>query len=188
MDKDRAPKQTSNKVDETLKFLKEQMAEPMPEAIEIKEFLQNDSLTDIKNKHNFIEYLFTRNDNDYRLALINLVEPTLKEPNVKIVINNGKNTKEKHIKKFSDGKDFFYLLASMEDGKILITGFKTSKLNTIKKELERADIIQTFIRQGSKQEKISRLGLPNSGIIQQNKTKSQAKSHTNRTNDNEMEL
>mgnify|MGYP004536759233 FL=1 len=117
--------------------------------------MQNDSLAGIKNKHNFIEHLFTRNDNDYRLALINLIEPTLKKPNVKIVINNGKNTKEKHIKKFSDGKDFFYLLVSMEDGKILITGFKTSKLNTIKKELECADIIQTFIQQGSKQKKDS---------------------------------
>lgn len=59
------------------------------------------------------------------------------------------------VKKFSDGKDFFYLLVSMEDGKILITGFKTSKLNTIKKELECADIIQTFIQQGSKQKKDS---------------------------------
>lgn len=155
MDEYNTQKQTNDKVDETLKFLKEQVAEPMPKAIEIKDFLQNDSLAGIKNKHNFIEHLFTRNDNDYRLALINLIEPTLKKPNVKIVINNGKNTKEKHIKKFSDGKDFFYLLVSMEDGKILITGFKTSKLNTIKKELECADIIQTFIQQGSKQKKDS---------------------------------
>ena len=168
-------KQTNDKVNEALSFLQEQIAEPMPKEIKIQEFLQNDTLEEVKNKHNFIEHLFTRKDNDYRLALINLIEPTLKEPNIKIIINDDKNIKEKHIKKFSDGKDFFYLLVSMEDGKILITGFKTNKLNTIKKELECADIIQTFIRQGSKQEKTQGLGYQN-GIIQQNKSKNQVKS------------
>ncbi|TQR53465.1 hypothetical protein [Campylobacter troglodytis] len=143
---------------EALELLKNQNAAPLPKEINTNEFLQ--SLENVKNKENFINHLATREDANQRLAYLNLVEPTLKEPDIQIkTIENG-ILKEKNIKKFNDGKDFFYLLATKENGNILLTGFKTNKENTILKELESADIIQTFIRQGSKQEN-SRLGLPN---------------------------
>lgn len=58
-----------------------------------------------------------------------------------------------------------------------------SRINTIKKELKCADIIQTFIRQGSKQEKNSRFGLPNK-TISQSKPKSQTKAKKPKSNEN----
>lgn len=136
-------KQDGDKISEVLDFLNAQQAEPMPEKIEIEDFMQDDLLENIENKSNFIEHLLTREDGKQRISLLNLVEPTLKRPNVKVIINDNGIIKEKHIKKFSNGKDFFYLLASMESGKILLTGFATNALNTIKKELKNADTITT---------------------------------------------
>ena len=153
---------------QALETLSHTPATQMPEKITIDEFMQ--SLDEVGNKANFIEHLLSKGDAEQRIAMLNLVEPTLKSPDIvaQIVENGAK--KQKHIKKFSDGKEFFYLLASKENGSVLLTGFKTNRLNTIEKELENADIIQTFIRQGSKQEPSSRFGLPNERIISQSNT------------------
>ena len=64
-------------------------------------------MENIENKSNFIEHLMTRENRMQRISLLNLIEPTLKRPNVKVTINDNGIIKEKHIKKFSDGKDFF---------------------------------------------------------------------------------
>ncbi|EEU7814952.1 DUF3519 domain-containing protein, partial [Campylobacter upsaliensis] len=90
-------------------------------------------------------------------------EPTLKEPDIAFKkLENGVE-KEKFIKKFSDGKDFFYLLATKDNKETILTAFKTDKINTILKEFN-ADIIPTFIRQGSKGKAA---GTTNEGIITQ---------------------
>ena len=60
--------------------------------------------------------------------------------------------------------------------KILNGDFSWRKSSEPKKE---TDIIQTFIRQGSKQEVNSRFGLPNNETISQSKQKSQTKSNEN---------
>lgn len=164
---------------QALETLSHTPATQMPEKITINEFMQ--SLDEVGNKANFIEHLLSKGDAEQRIAMLNLVEPTLKSPDIVAqVVENGAK-KQKHIKKFSDGKEFFYLLASKENGSVLLTGFKTNRLNTIEKELENADIIQTFIRQGSKQEPNSRFGLPNEKIIAQSNTNVQ-----NTTKNNEI--
>ncbi|ARJ56106.1 hypothetical protein [Campylobacter cuniculorum] len=144
--------------------------EKMPKAISIDEFLS--SLEAFNNKNNFLEHLLSKPDNEQRLALLNLIEPTFKNPDILIKKTENGIIKEKRLKKFSDGKDFFYLLVTKENDNLLLTGFKTNKLNTIKKELSdydtieyNADIIQTFIRPGSKQDLNQGLGYQNNAII-----------------------
>ena len=145
------------KANEALEILEKTKAELMPTKINIDEFLN--TLDEIKNKKNFLEHILEKKDASQRLAYLNLIEPTLKSPNIKITKTENRILKEKRFKKFTDGKDFFYLLVTKENGNLILTGFKTNKLNTIKKELADfdsleygADIIHTFIQQGSKQD------------------------------------
>ncbi|TQR28472.1 hypothetical protein DMB92_09130, partial [Campylobacter sp. MIT 99-7217] len=151
--------------------LKNYQGSKVPKNISIDEFLN--TLSEVENKNNFVDHLLSKQDAEARLSFLNLVEPSLKDFDVKITkVENGQ-IKEKMIKKFSDDKDFFYLLVSKDDGKILLTGFKTDKMNTLLKEFKdfekvelNADIIQTFIQQGSKQDKQG-LGYQNH-ILKQN--------------------
>ncbi|MBX7489994.1 hypothetical protein [Helicobacter turcicus] len=147
-------KETLTKQDkEKLKESLEQLAPAqMPKILSVDEFLK--ALDNFQNKENFIKHLQSKNDDKSRLMYLNLVEPTFKNPDFKFDKIENKVAKEKRIKKFTDGKDFFYLLATKDNDKTLLTGFKTNKINTILKEFEGldTDIIQAFIRQGSKQD------------------------------------
>ena len=148
--------QSREVIKESLKPIKETLenlpATNIPQDISIDDFLN--SLDNFQNKENFIAHLQSKPDAQSRLAYLNLVEPTFTKPDFKFSKFENGAQKEKRIKKFTDGKDFFYLLATKDNDKTLLTGFKTNKINTILKEFEgvRADIIQAFIRQGSKQE------------------------------------
>ncbi|HEC1546538.1 TPA: hypothetical protein R1X38_001387, partial [Campylobacter upsaliensis] len=125
-------------------FLEELSPSPVPKQISIDEFLN--TLENFKNKENFLKHI---EKDPKRKNYLNLIEPTLKEPDIAFKkLENGVE-KEKFIKKFSDGKDFFYLLATKDNKETILTAFKTDKINTILKEFN-ADIIPTFIRQGSK--------------------------------------
>ncbi|HEO8743278.1 TPA: hypothetical protein R1X36_000666 [Campylobacter upsaliensis] len=125
-------------------FLEELSPSPVPKQISIDEFLN--TLENFKNKENFLKHI---EKDPKRKDYLNLIEPTLKEPDIAFKkLENGVE-KEKFIKKFSDGKDFFYLLATKDNKETILTAFKTDKINTILKEFN-ADIIPTFIRQGSK--------------------------------------
>ncbi|EAH9284264.1 hypothetical protein EXP21_01880 [Campylobacter upsaliensis] len=125
-------------------FLEELSPSAMPKQISIDEFLN--TLENFKNKENFLKHI---EKDPKRKDYLNLIEPTLKEPDIAFKkLENGVE-KEKFIKKFSDGKDFFYLLATKDNKETILTAFKTDKINTILKEFN-ADIIPTFIRQGSK--------------------------------------
>ncbi|MDY2584288.1 hypothetical protein [Helicobacter sp.] len=160
--------QSREVIKESLKPIKETLenlpATNIPQGISIDDFLN--SLDNFQNKENFIAHLQSKPDAQSRLAYLNLVEPTFTKPDFKFSKFENGAQKEKRIKKFTDGKDFFYLLATKDNDKTLLTGFKTNKINTILKEFEgvRADIIQAFIRQGSKQEAWA----TKSNIIQQN--------------------
>ncbi|HEC1553668.1 TPA: hypothetical protein R1X37_000041 [Campylobacter upsaliensis] len=144
-------------------FLEELSPSPVPKQISIDEFLN--TLENFKNKENFLKHI---EKDPKRKDYLNLIEPTLKEPDIAFKkLENGVE-KEKFIKKFSDGKDFFYLLATKDNKETILTAFKTDKINTILKEFN-ADIIPTFIRQGSKGKAA---GTTNEGIITQSLFKS----------------
>ncbi|MCR2090382.1 ADP-ribosyltransferase-containing protein, partial [Campylobacter upsaliensis] len=144
-------------------FLEELSPSAMPKQISIDEFLN--TLENFKNKENFLKHI---EKDPKRKDYLNLIEPTLKEPDIAFKkLENGVE-KEKFIKKFSDGKDFFYLLATKDNKETILTAFKTDKINTILKEFN-ADIIPTFIRQGSKGKAA---GTTNEGIITQSLFKS----------------
>ncbi|MBS4306829.1 crystallin beta/gamma motif-containing protein [Campylobacter vulpis] len=129
---------------EAREFLEQLSPSAMPKQISIDEFLS--TLENFKNKENFLRHI---EKDPKRKDYLNLIEPTLKEPDISFKkLENGVD-KEKFIKKFSDGKDFFYLLATKDNKETILTAFKTDKINTILKEFN-ADIIPTFIRQGSK--------------------------------------
>lgn len=171
---------TKSQLSQIKEILQNLPAQDLPPKISISEFLNIVEL--FNNKENFLEHLLTKADSTQRIELLNLIEPTFKTPNFKITKLENAIHKEKSIKKFTDGKEFFYIVATKEQGKTLLTAFKTDKLNTILKEFERfekiegedADIIQTFIQQGSKNEN-SLLGLPkdnSSDIIPQDSPKS----------------
>ncbi|ENZ0443426.1 PBECR2 nuclease fold domain-containing protein [Campylobacter upsaliensis] len=139
-------------------FLEELSPSAMPKQISIDEFLN--TLENFKNKENFLKHI---EKDPKRKDYLNLIEPTLKEPDIAFKkLENGVE-KEKFIKKFSDGKDFFYLLATKDNKETILTAFKTDKINTILKEFN-TDIIPTFIRQGSKGKAA---GTTNEGIITQ---------------------
>ena len=125
-------------------FLQQLSPSPVPKQLSIDEFLN--TLENFKNKENFLKHI---EKDPKRKDYLNLIEPTLKEPDIAFKkLENGVE-KEKFIKKFSDGKDFFYLLATKDNKETILTAFKTDRINTILKEFN-ADIIPTFIRQGSK--------------------------------------
>ncbi|EAJ4971517.1 hypothetical protein DIE38_01175 [Campylobacter upsaliensis] len=143
---------------EAREFLEELSPSAVPKQINIDEFLN--TLENFKNKENFLKHI---EKDPKRKDYLNLIEPTLKEPDIAFKkLENGVE-KEKFIKKFSDGKDFFYLLATKDNKETILTAFKTDKINTILKEFN-ADIIPTFIRQGSKGKAA---GTTNEGIITQ---------------------
>ncbi|WQT24255.1 DUF3519 domain-containing protein [Helicobacter pylori] len=149
-------------------FLKELSAiKPMqlPRDVDTDSFLN--AFNGVKNKENFIKHLKRKPDSKHRLAYLNLVEPTLKEPDITLIFKvQGKEVKREHIKAFQgDPKTIYYFLVTQDNGSKLITGLKVkpiyikaengSKLITglkvkpiyIKAEIDKADIIHSFIPQ-----------------------------------------
>ncbi len=104
----------------------------------------------VENKENFIKHLKSKPDAKHRLAYLNLVEPTLKEPDITLIFKEqGKEVKKEHIKAFQgDPKTIYYFLVIQDNDSKLITGLRTSE-NYIKAEIDKADIIHSFIPQDS---------------------------------------
>ncbi len=130
-------------------FLKDLNAiKPMqlPREIDTESFLN--AFNGIKNKENFIKHLKNKPDSKHRLAYLHLVEPTLKEPDITLIFKNqGKEVKKEHIKAFQgDSKTIYYFLVTQDQDSKLITGLKV-KPNYIKAEIDKADIIHSFIPQ-----------------------------------------
>ncbi|WRF52998.1 DUF3519 domain-containing protein [Helicobacter pylori] len=132
-------------------FLKDLNAiKPMqlPREIDTDSFLN--AFNGVENKENFIKHLKNKPDSKHRLAYFNLVEPTLKEPDITLIFKEqGKEVKKEHIKAFQgDPKTIYYFLVTQDNDSKLITGLRTSE-NYIKAEIDKADIIHSFIPQDS---------------------------------------
>ncbi|EQL69774.1 hypothetical protein N407_06790 [Helicobacter pylori FD662] len=102
----------------------------------------------VENKENFIKHLKSKPDAKHRLAYLHLVEPTLKEPDITLIFKDkGKEVKKEHIKAFQDDpKTIYYFLVTQDNDNKLITGLRTSE-NYLKAEIDKADIIHSFIPQ-----------------------------------------
>ncbi len=116
-------------------------ATPIPPKVNVDEFLN--SLENVKNKENFINHLKGKEDAQARLSYLNLVEPTLKEWNIKLT----QGDKEIFIKPFyyftkDNQKEIFYLLSTKEKGQTLLTGLPTSKESYIKKQIQDSDKVE----------------------------------------------
>ncbi|MDU9790285.1 PBECR2 nuclease fold domain-containing protein, partial [Helicobacter pylori] len=132
-------------------FLKDLNAiKPMqlPKEIDTDSFLK--AFNGVENKENFIKHLKNKPDAKHRLAYLNLVEPTLKEPDITLIFKEqGKEVKKEHIKAFQgDPKTIYYFLVTQDNDSKLITGLRTSE-NYFKAEIDKADIIHSFIPQDS---------------------------------------
>ncbi|MFP6162537.1 DUF3519 domain-containing protein [Helicobacter pylori] len=132
-------------------FLKDLNAiKPMqlPKEIDTDSFLN--AFKSVKNKENFIKHLKSKPDSTHRLAYLHLVEPTLKEPDITLIFKDkGKEIKKEYIKAFQgDPKTIYYFLVTQDNDNKLITGLRTSE-NYLKAEIDKADIIHSFIPQDS---------------------------------------
>ncbi|WRE63687.1 DUF3519 domain-containing protein [Helicobacter pylori] len=130
-------------------FLKDLNAiKPMqlPREIDTDSFLN--AFNGVGNKENFIKHLKHKPDSKHRLAYLHLVEPTLKEPDITLIFKDkGKEVKKEHIKAFQgDPKTIYYFLVTQDNDNKLITGLKV-KPSYIKAEIDKADIIHSFIPQ-----------------------------------------
>ncbi|WQY03388.1 DUF3519 domain-containing protein [Helicobacter pylori] len=119
---------------------------PLPKAIDTDSFLN--AFNGVKNKENFIKHLKNKPDSAHRLAYLHLVEPTLKEPDITLIFKEqGKEVKKEHIKAFQgDPKTIYYFLVTQDNDNKLITGLKVKPIY-IKAEIDKADIIHSFIPQ-----------------------------------------
>ncbi|MCQ2765100.1 hypothetical protein JT064_03945, partial [Helicobacter pylori] len=113
---------------------------------EIDSFLN--AFNGVKDKENFIKHLKSKPDSAHRLAYLHLVEPTLKEPDITLIFKEqGKEVKKEHIKAFQgDPKTIYYFLVTQDNDNKLITGLKVEPIY-IKTEIDKADIIHSFIPQ-----------------------------------------
>ncbi|WP_100948646.1 DUF3519 domain-containing protein [Helicobacter pylori] len=130
-------------------FLKDLNAiKPMrlPREIDTESFLN--AFNGVENKENFIKHLKSKPDAKHRLAYLHLVEPTLKEPDITLIFKDkGKEVKKEHIKAFQgDPKTIYYFLVTQDNDNKLITGLKVKPIY-IKAEIDKADIIHSFIPQ-----------------------------------------
>ncbi|MGL2758586.1 DUF3519 domain-containing protein [Helicobacter pylori] len=119
---------------------------PLPKAIDTDSFLN--AFNGVKNKENFIKHLQSKPDSAHRLAYLHLVEPTLKKPDITLIFKEqGKEVKKEHIKAFQgDPKTIYYFLVTQDNDNKLIAGSKVKPIY-IKAEIDKADIIHSFIPQ-----------------------------------------
>ncbi|MCH4611835.1 DUF3519 domain-containing protein [Helicobacter pylori] len=129
-----------------LKDLKAIKPIPLPKEIDTDSFLS--AFNGASNKENFIKHLESKPDSKHRLAYLHLVEPTLKEPDITLIFKDqGKEIKKEHIKAFQgDPKTIYYFLVTQDNDSKLITGLKVKPIY-IKAEIDKADIIHSFIPQ-----------------------------------------
>ena len=129
--------------EEALNKLENLRGEEIPKELNIETFYKE--LNSVENKENFIKHLQSREDAQSRLAYLNLVKPTLETPD--LILKN--KERQEFIKKFTDGKDFFSLLITEENGKRLITFLPRTREDFIIKKIDNADLIQTFTGRAS---------------------------------------
>ncbi|MGN8502380.1 DUF3519 domain-containing protein, partial [Helicobacter pylori] len=122
-------------------------ATPLPKGMSVEEFKQ--SLESVENKDRFLEHLKTRNNSDERLALLNLVEPTLREPHIEIFTKdkNSAIEKKEYIKAFKDENNaHLYMLITQDNDTILRTFIPKLNERYMRSHVRDADIIHSFIQ------------------------------------------
>ena len=129
--------------DEAITKLHSTQGQPIPQEIDIQTF--KNVLESIENQDNFITHLQKKQDAQSRLAYLNLVEPTLKEWDIKLT----KGDRKELIKVFNDGDNFFTLLITEQDNKRLITFIPKARDGYIESKIKNADLIQTFTSRAS---------------------------------------
>ncbi|QQX48195.1 DUF3519 domain-containing protein [Helicobacter pylori] len=115
----------------------------LPKGMSVKEFKQ--TLESVENKDRFLEHLKTREDSDKRLAALNLVEPTLREPHIEIFTKdkNSATEKKEYIKAFKDENQArLYMLITQDNDTIL----RTFITDIPERYVRNADIIHSFIQ------------------------------------------
>nr|WP_049759232.1 DUF3519 domain-containing protein [Helicobacter pylori] len=113
----------------------------------VKEFKQR--LESVGNKERFLEHLQTRENSDERLATLNLVEPTLREPHIEIFTKdkNSAIDKKEYIKAFKDeNKTRLYMLITQDKDTILRTFIPDTPERYMRNHVRDADIIHSFIQ------------------------------------------
>ncbi len=113
----------------------------------VEEFKQ--TLESVENKERFLEHLKTRENSDERLAALNLVEPTLREPHIEIFTKdkNSATEKKEYIKAFKDENQArLYMLITQDNDTILRTFITDTPERYVKNHVRDADIIHSFIQ------------------------------------------
>ncbi|ADO05214.1 hypothetical protein HPSAT_02335 [Helicobacter pylori Sat464] len=119
----------------------------LPKGMSVKEFKQR--LESVGNKERFLEHLQTRENSDERLATLNLVEPTLREPHIEIFTKdkNSAIDKKEYIKAFKDeNKTRLYMLITQDKDTILRTFIPDTPERYMRNHVRDADIIHSFIQ------------------------------------------
>ena len=130
--------------DEAITKLHNTQGQPIPKEIDIQTF-KNTLTQSVENQDNFIAHLQKKQDAQSRLAYLNLIEPTLKEWDIKLT----KGDRKELIKVFNDGDNFFTLLITEQDNKRLITFLPKARNEYIESKIKNADLIQTFTSRAS---------------------------------------
>ncbi|WRA29958.1 DUF3519 domain-containing protein [Helicobacter pylori] len=113
----------------------------------VKEFKQ--TLESVENKDRFLEHLKTRENSEERLAALNLVEPTLREPHIEIFTKdkNSAIEKKEYIKAFKDENQArLYMLITQDNDTILRTFITDTPERYVRNHVRNADIIHSFIQ------------------------------------------
>ncbi|WP_422120224.1 hypothetical protein [Helicobacter pylori] len=119
----------------------------LPKGMSVKEFKQR--LESVENKDRFLEHLKTRENSEERLAALNLVEPTLREPHIEIFTKDKNNAtdKKEYIKAFKDENQArLYMLITQDNDTILRTFITDINERYMRKHVRDADIIHSFIQ------------------------------------------
>ncbi|GLH58073.1 PBECR3 domain-containing polyvalent protein [Helicobacter ailurogastricus] len=120
-------------------------ATPIPASLDVEGFLK--SLEGVKHE-NFMKHLQDKGNATERLAYLNLVEPTLKTPDIELFFKDPE--KKEYIKAFKkeNGKDLTYLLVTADGDRLLLTGLPVRQKSYIERQIRDADIIHSFIQPG----------------------------------------
>ncbi|WRA13889.1 DUF3519 domain-containing protein [Helicobacter pylori] len=119
----------------------------LPKGMSVKEFKQ--TLESVENKDRFLEHLKTRENSEERLAALNLVEPTLREPHIEIFTKdkNSAIEKKEYIKAFKDENQArLYMLITQDNDTILRTFITDTPERYVRNHVRNADIIHSFIQ------------------------------------------
>ncbi|GAA9143513.1 hypothetical protein HpHA175_08710 [Helicobacter pylori] len=120
-------------------------ATPLPKGMSVEELKK--SLESVENKDRFLEHLKTRENNDERLASLNLVEPILREPHIEIFTKDNTADKKEYIKAFKDeNKARLYMLITQDNDTILRTFITDTPERYVRNHVRNADIIHSFIQ------------------------------------------